>query len=298
MNLAASGSLHSDFRAKPFGPDRLPFGKHLEVVPDVTDKQSDRPAPATETHTDKGAVASGILFGPFCLLPARRLLLEGNRPVRIGSRALEILIALVEHHGELMSKSALMERVWPDTIVVEANLSVHIAALRKALRDGNGENRYLVNMPGRGYRFVAPITLAEDRKPAMLKADATQPLRHVPEQLSPSIRHGESIQELMDQLRELQLAVAGSENVGQSIAALALTQGNTDANERGIRLVDLAQLADPHETTHPVAAASEFNSRPERPLSDFLAELKHKRTLLVLDNCGVQVIHIMHWARA
>jgi hypothetical protein len=69
-----------------------------------------------------------------------------------------------------------MGRVWPDTTVVEANLSVHIAALRRALRDGSDGNRYLVNMPGRGYRFVAPITLVEDREPTAPIEPVTRPL--------------------------------------------------------------------------------------------------------------------------
>ena len=60
-----------------------------------------------------------------------------------------------------------MSRVWPGITVVDANLSVHIAALRRALRDGQAGNRYLVTTPGQGYRFVAPISTSEDRQPAL-----------------------------------------------------------------------------------------------------------------------------------
>jgi len=79
-----------------------------------------------------GAMASieqAFSFGPFHLIPAQRLLFEGQRPLRLGSRAMDILIALVERPGELISKKELMERVWPSTVVVEANLAVHVAAL-------------------------------------------------------------------------------------------------------------------------------------------------------------------------
>ena len=69
-------------------------------------------------------------FGPFRLLPAQQILLEGGAPVRIGSRALEILTALVEHAGELVSRGDLIARAWPNTFVEEANLNVHIGALR------------------------------------------------------------------------------------------------------------------------------------------------------------------------
>src|SRR4029453_17204833 len=104
-----------------------------------------------------GATTSEALFGPFRLLPAQFLLLEGDKPVSLGSRALEILIALLERSGELISKKDLMARVWPNTFVEPANLTVHISALRRALRDGRDGNRFIINIPGRGYRFVAAV---------------------------------------------------------------------------------------------------------------------------------------------
>ena len=97
------------------------------------------------------ATERAISFGPYHLLPARRLLLEGDKAVRLGSRALDILIALVERAGELVGKDELMARVWPNTFVEEGNLKFQIGALRRTLGDGN---RYLVNVPGRGYCFV------------------------------------------------------------------------------------------------------------------------------------------------
>jgi FixJ family two-component response regulator/DNA-binding winged helix-turn-helix (wHTH) protein len=102
-----------------------------------------------------------ISFGPFRLLPTQGLLLQASRRVHLGSRALEILLALVERPGELVSKAELMARAWPDTIVEECNLRVQVAGLRRALGDGHGGNRYLATIPGRGYRFVAPVTLTD-----------------------------------------------------------------------------------------------------------------------------------------
>jgi len=100
-------------------------------------------------------------FGPFRLLPAQQNLLEGRAPVRIGSRALEILTALVEHAGQLVSRGDLIARAWPNTFVEEANLNVHIGALRRALGEGQPGNRYVATVPGRGYRFVAAVKLSE-----------------------------------------------------------------------------------------------------------------------------------------
>src|SRR5262245_5321197 len=112
--------------------------------------------------TDPAVPAPGeIAFGSFRLLPAQFLLLEGNTPVRLGSRALEILTALLERPGELVSKQELMGRVWPGVFVEPANLTVHMSALRRTLRDGRDGNRFIINIPGRGYSFVAPVEIPE-----------------------------------------------------------------------------------------------------------------------------------------
>jgi DNA-binding winged helix-turn-helix (wHTH) protein len=100
---------------------------------------------------------SEVAFGPFRLLRAQFLLLEGDKPVPLGSRALEILTVLLEREGELVSKQELMARVWPNVFVEPANLTVHISALRRALRDGRDGNRFIINIPGRGYCFVGSV---------------------------------------------------------------------------------------------------------------------------------------------
>jgi DNA-binding winged helix-turn-helix (wHTH) protein len=111
------------------------------------------------------ATRHAICFGPFKLLPLQRLLLKGDEQVRLGSRAFDILVALTERPGRLISKNELMARVWPGIFVVPANLTVHITALRRALGDGVNGNRFVVNVPGRGYCFTASVT-AECAEPA------------------------------------------------------------------------------------------------------------------------------------
>jgi DNA-binding winged helix-turn-helix (wHTH) protein len=97
-------------------------------------------------------------FGSFRLLPDQHQLKEGDKPVRIGSRTLDLLIALVDRPGELVRKEELMALVWPNTHVAPCNLSVHIARLRRILGDGRDGKRFVINIPGRGYRFVADVT--------------------------------------------------------------------------------------------------------------------------------------------
>jgi DNA-binding winged helix-turn-helix (wHTH) protein len=115
--------------------------------------------PFFEQRTETARVApTEVSFGPFRLLPSQFLMLEDDKPVSLGSRALEILIVLLERPGELVSKRDLMARVWPNVFVEPANLTVHISALRRALRDGQNGNRFIINIPGRGYSFVAEVT--------------------------------------------------------------------------------------------------------------------------------------------
>ena len=97
---------------------------------------------------------AGIAFGRFLLLPHRRELLADGRPIKLGGRAFEVLMALIEAHGAVVSKNALMARVWPDRIVEENNLQWQISALRAAF----GADRHLVRtVSGRGYQFAAEI---------------------------------------------------------------------------------------------------------------------------------------------
>jgi DNA-binding winged helix-turn-helix (wHTH) protein len=129
---------------------------------DLRSADTDEPSFGKRANPTDRAL-SEIAFGPFRLVPAQFLLLEGDKSVSLGSRALEILIALLERPGGLVTKRELMDRVWPSVFVQPANLTVHISALRRALRDGRNGNRFIINIPGRGYRFVASIHISLHR---------------------------------------------------------------------------------------------------------------------------------------
>jgi DNA-binding winged helix-turn-helix (wHTH) protein len=106
------------------------------------------------------------VFGEFTLDVQRRALSQGNHEIALGSRALDLLIALVEGAGEVLSRDRLVARVWPRTIVEDSSLRVHVAALRKALDDRAGERRYIANVPGRGYTFVGEVSRQPRNFPA------------------------------------------------------------------------------------------------------------------------------------
>lgn len=102
-------------------------------------------------------VPQAFSFGPFRIVPRTRLLERDGSQTRVGSRAFDLLCVLVSCPGEVVSKSELMARVWPDLTVEEGSLRFHIAQLRRTLGDGQEGKRYVVNVPGRGYCFVARV---------------------------------------------------------------------------------------------------------------------------------------------
>src|SRR4029077_4333122 len=98
-----------------------------------------------------------LSFGPFRLYPAQRLLKKGEDPVKLGARAFDILLALVERAGEVVAHKELIAKVWPNVVVEEISLRVHVASLRKALDGGRSGEHYITNVTGRGYCFSAPL---------------------------------------------------------------------------------------------------------------------------------------------
>jgi DNA-binding winged helix-turn-helix (wHTH) protein len=121
-------------------------------------------------------------LGPFRLDTHGGLLLRGTEPVVLGGRAVALLRALVERPGALVSKDALIEAAWPGQVVEDSNLAVQIAALRRALGEAPGGDRWIETMPRRGYRFVGPIVAGEENPvtsapPVTAPRDAA-PIRH------------------------------------------------------------------------------------------------------------------------
>src|SRR5712692_9710481 len=104
------------------------------------------------------AVHRKLRFGPFELSIGERILRRDGQVLPLGGRALDILIYLADRPGEVIAKQELIDHVWSDVTVEEGSLRVHIAAIRKALGDGQFGNRYITNIKGRGYCFVAPVS--------------------------------------------------------------------------------------------------------------------------------------------
>src|SRR5437660_212540 len=224
-----------------------------------------------------------LAFGPFRLIPSQKLLLENDKPVRLGSRALELLIALVERAGEVVSRDELVARVWPSTIVEESSLRVHIAALRKALGDGHGGARFITNVPGRGYCFVAPLTRLASVVTSALARSASH---NLPARLTRMIGRADEVATLAALLAEHRLVtIAGAGGMGKTTVALAVAEELLASYGDGVRLVDLAPIADPLLLPSTVGSVLGISVPSHDPLPGLSAFLQDRNMLIVLDNC-------------
>jgi DNA-binding winged helix-turn-helix (wHTH) protein/tetratricopeptide (TPR) repeat protein len=128
-----------------------------------------------------GAPADVLRFGPFRLDPAKRVLWRGDEVVPLAPRALDLLIALAEQQGDVVPKQTLMDRVWPGTFVEEANLSVNVSALRKALGTQADGRPFIETLARRGYRLAAPVRAAPAARPPSLAVLPFKRLSSVPD---------------------------------------------------------------------------------------------------------------------
>jgi predicted ATPase/DNA-binding winged helix-turn-helix (wHTH) protein len=226
-----------------------------------------------------------FVFGAFRLLPAQRILLEDGKPLHLGSRALDVLVALVESAGDTIHKDQLIARTWPDTVVDEATLRVHVAAVRKALGDGRGGNRFIANIPGRGYSFVAPVTREQRQEPAAL------PNRYalggnLPAQLTRVIGRSEMIATVVARVTQQRfLTIVGPGGIGKTTVAVAAAEALSGSYSDGVWFVGLGSLRD--SALVPSAVSGILGSPPGvgEPLSSLVAWLRGKCALIIIDNC-------------
>ncbi|WP_436824715.1 ATP-binding protein [Variovorax sp. DT-64] len=237
------------------------------------------------------AFESLIHFGPFTLSPTARVLMESGQPVRLGSRALEILLYLIENAGNFVTNAEIFQRVWPRNVVVEGNLRVHIASLRRAIGDGREGRRYIVNVPSRGYSFIGEITRKHAAVAAPLPLDLRSmqptPGGYLPTPLSRVIGQESAIQILSQQIAKRRMVtLVGTGGIGKTtIATATLTRRDLASRWSSVHFVDLASHSDAALVPAVLASALGLGSMVGDALSSLIAYLHDKNLLLLLDNC-------------
>ena len=218
--------------------------------------------------------ASVLHFGPFAFHLRQRLILDGDRPLRMGGRALDILQVLVERAGRVVRKEQLIALVWPTSVVEEINLRVHIAALRRALGDGENGQRYIVNVPQCGYSFIAPVRCHSVAQ--VVFEGLRTPEHNLPARLTPVAGRDSLVGGLVRQMPLCRLmTVTGAAGVGKSTVALRVAELLLQYYRDGVWQIDLSLIDDDTPLLDLVL----------RTLESDLPGLSTRHALLLLDNC-------------
>jgi predicted ATPase/DNA-binding winged helix-turn-helix (wHTH) protein len=215
------------------------------------------------------------VFGRFEIRPRERELRVDGRAIRVGARAFDLLLVLVQRRDRVVSKTELLQAVWPHAVVEEANLHVHVCALRKVLGAG-----VIATIPGRGYRFIAGARgeTPPDGQPVALASqlpDAGMLIGRDADVLD--------LEEMVAQ-REL-VTVAGPGGVGKTRLALELARRSAGRYAEGICWVDLAPVPDGAKVAAIIAQTMRIDMGAIDPAEALPGLLSGREALLVLDNC-------------
>lgn len=233
-----------------------------------------------------------FVFGPFRLFPNTRVLQKDDVDVAMGSRAFDILTALLKGNGCVLTHRELMAIAWPHMVVDVANVRVQVANIRRTLNCGQGGTRYIASVTGRGYCFVAiaerfealePPTVATRSSPVALAAGDVP---NLPTALASALGRDDSVSELTERAQAGRLVtVVGAAGVGKTTLAVLVAHQLLHAFESAVFFVDLSSVECADLLTEAVAAAFGYHASGGDLLPGLLEVLAARRALIVLDNC-------------
>jgi predicted ATPase/DNA-binding winged helix-turn-helix (wHTH) protein len=232
-----------------------------------------------------GPAAYGKLkFGPFELSIGERLLRREGVVLALGGRALDILIYLARRPGEVIAKRELIDHVWPDVTVEEGSIRVHVAAIRKALGDGQFGNRYIANIRRRGYSFVGtvvPLAGSTESRNAKSRHQGRLPVR-------PIVMIGREtvVSQVSDKLRkERFVTLLGPGGIGKTTIALAVGRAAAEEFGGNVYFVDLESLTGPRRVVGAVATSLGLALKSKDPGLELVDLVSSRKLLIILDSC-------------
>ena len=241
-----------------------------------------------EPPGDHGVEHEIFSFGPFKLFPAKRSLERSGQAVKLGGRAFDILVLLVRHASKVVTQREIHAAVWSGLIVDEGSLRFHVSALRKALGDGQPDVKYVVNVPGRGYCFVASITCLRTASSAPRPGSYTR--KAVPSSLPPAlvrmVGRSETVRDIgVKLLAEHFVTIVGPGGMGKTTVAVALAHTVLADFSSEVQYVDLGSVRQAGQVAAAVAIATGLQVVSDDPIPSILEALRTRHMLLILDSC-------------
>ncbi|WP_197087002.1 winged helix-turn-helix domain-containing protein [Bradyrhizobium sp. LTSPM299] len=225
-----------------------------------------------------------LQFGPFELSSKERVLRRDGVVLPLGSRALDILIYLAGRPGEVIAKQELIDHVWSDVTVEEGSIRVHVAAIRKALGDGQFGNRYIANIKGRGYSFVGTVVALDGGTES--RKDKPRHQGRLPVRPVVMVGREAFVSEVSNKLRDERfVTLLGPGGIGKT--TIALVVGRAAAEEFGgdVYFVDLGSVTDRHHVTEAVATSLGFALKSKDPDLQLVDRVRSQKLLIILDSC-------------
>jgi len=231
-------------------------------------------------------------FAEFEVDAKKRLLLKNAQTIPLNSKAFELLLVLIENHGEVLSKTELLDKVWEGQFVEENNLTVHISALRKIFGEKKGEHQFIATIPGKGYKFVADVRLSFE-KATQEKPNNSIVLQNsltvsVPPRYETNlIGRTREITEIKDLLRQNVNPVTLTGAGGSGKTSLARTVGEELKADfaDGVFFVELAAATETDFVVSAIAQTLNITEASNKSLAETLRDfLQTRKILLILDN--------------
>jgi predicted ATPase/DNA-binding winged helix-turn-helix (wHTH) protein len=230
-----------------------------------------------------GRQGTVLSFGPFELSIGNRRLTNGAKVVPLGGRAMDILIILVEQANKIVGRRTLIERVWPERGAEQVSLRVHISALRKALDQSDPGRRYIVNVPGRGYSFVVPVTSVSSPTSGDIKSPSSSQL---PARLMRMLGRKDALSAIQTKLAEQRfVTIVGPGGIGKTTLAVAIAHEMSATFNGQVHFIDLGALGGVSLVAPAVATALGVSVQTNNVVPALIDRLRERPALIILDCC-------------
>lgn len=232
-------------------------------------------------------------FAEFEVDAKKRLLLKNAQTIPLNSKAFELLLVLIENHGEVLSKTKLLDKVWEGQFVEENNLTVHISALRKIFGEKKGEHQFIATIPGKGYKFVADVRLpfenSEQEKSNNLEVLQNSLTVSVPPRYETNlIGRTREIAEIKDLLRQNDVnpvTLTGAGGSGKTSLARTVGEELKEDFVDGVFFVELAAATETDFVVSAIAQTLDITEASNKSLVETIRDfLQTRKILLILDN--------------